>query len=110
MAFIIGQYGIGSLASYGKLIGACYLAAMLFILILALVVRWLAVVNLWKFLVYIKDELFLALGTASTEVVLPRIMVKLENAGCARTTTGLVVPTSYSFTLDSATRALCVCL
>ena len=78
MAFIIGQYGIGSLASYGKLIGACYLAAVLFILILALVVRWLAGVNLWKFLVYIKDELFLALGTASTEVVLPRIMVKLD--------------------------------
>src|SRR6476646_10458877 len=103
MAFIIGQYGIGSLASYGKLIGACYLAAMLFILILALVVRWLAGVNLWKFLVYIKDELFLALGTASTEVVLPRIMVKLTDAGCARTVTGLVVPTGYSFNLDAAT-------
>jgi aerobic C4-dicarboxylate transport protein len=109
MAFIIGQYGIGSLASYGKLIGACYLAAMLFILILALVVRWLAGVNLWKFLVYIKDELFLALGTASTEVVLPRIMVKLTDAGCARTVTGLVVPTGYSFNLDGATLYLSIC-
>ncbi|MEN4474903.1 C4-dicarboxylate transporter DctA [Mycolicibacterium cosmeticum] len=110
MAYIIGQYGIGSLASYGKLIAACYLAAVLFILILALIVRVFAGVNLWKFVVYIKDELFLALGTASTEVVLPRIMAKLANAGCSRTTTGLVVPTGYSFNLDGATLYLSICV
>ncbi|GAS94032.1 C4-dicarboxylate transporter [Mycolicibacterium canariasense] len=110
MAYIIGQYGIGSLASYGKLIAACYLAAVLFILILALIVKVFAGVNLWKFVVYIKDELFLALGTASTEVVLPRIMAKLANAGCSRTTTGLVVPTGYSFNLDGATLYLSICV
>jgi len=110
MAYIIGQYGIGSLASYGKLIGACYLAAVLFILVLAGIVKYFAGVNLWKFIVFIKDELFLALGTASTEVVLPRIMVKLEQAGCSRTTTGLVVPTGYSFNLDGATLYLSICL
>ena len=100
MAYIVGQYGISSLGSYGKLIACCYLAAVLFILVLAAVARYFAGVNLWKFLRYIKDELFLALGTASTEVVLPRIMVKLTEAGCSRTTTGLVVPTGYSFNLD----------
>ena len=110
MAYIIGQYGIDSLASYGKLIAACYIAAILFILVLAGIVKYFAGVNLWKFLVYIKDELFLALGTASTEVVLPRIMVKVENAGCSRTTTGLVVPTGYSFNLDGATLYLSICL
>ncbi len=110
MAYIIGQYGIGSLASYGKLIGACYLAAILFILILAAVAWVFAGVNLWKFLVYIKDEFFLALGTASTEVVLPRIMTKLTHAGCSRTTTGLVVPTGYSFNLDGATLYLSICV
>lgn len=110
MAYIIGQYGIGSLASYGKLIAACYLAAVLFILVLAVIARVFAGVNLWKFVVYIKDELFLALGTASTEVVLPRIMAKLANAGCSRTTTGLVVPTGYSFNLDGATLYLSICV
>ncbi|GGK32791.1 putative sodium:dicarboxylate symporter [Nocardia camponoti] len=109
MAYIIGQYGIGSLASYGKLIAACYLAALLFILILAAIAWFLAGVNLWKFLVYVKDEFFLALGTASTEVVLPRIMTKLNNAGCSPTTTGLVVPTGYSFNLDGATLYLSIC-
>jgi len=110
MAYIIGQYGIGSLASYGKLIAACYLAAILFILILAAIAWIFAGVNLWKFLVYIKDEFFLALGTASTEVVLPRIMTKLTHAGCSRTTTGLVVPTGYSFNLDGATLYLSICV
>lgn len=109
MAYIIGQYGIGSLGSYAALIACCYAAALLFILVLGAVVRVFAGVNLWKFVVYIKDELFLALGTASTEVVLPRIMVKLTNAGCSRATTGLVIPTGYSFNLDGATLYLSIC-
>lgn len=110
MAYIIGQYGISSLGNYGLLIVCCYLAAVLFIGVLA-VASWLfAGVNLWKFVRYIKDELFLALGTASTEVVLPRIMVKLTNAGASRATTGLVIPTGYSFNLDGATLYLAICV
>jgi aerobic C4-dicarboxylate transport protein len=108
MAYIIGQYGIGSLGSYAKLIAACYVAAVLFILVLGAIVAVLAGVNLWKFVVYVKDELFLALGTASTEVVLPRIMLKLIHTGCSRATTGLVVPTGYSFNLDGATLYLSI--
>ena len=110
MAYIIGQYGISSLGSYAKLIAACYLGAAFFILVLAAIAWFLAGVNLWQFVVYIKDELFLALGTASTEVVLPRIMVKLVDTGCSRTTTGLVVPTGYSFNLDGATLYLSICV
>jgi aerobic C4-dicarboxylate transport protein len=109
MAYIIGQYGLASLGSYAKLIACCYLAAALFLVILAVIVRVFAGVNPWKLLVYVKDELFLALGTASTEVVLPRIITKLTNAGCSRATTGLVVPTGYSFNLDGATLYLSIC-
>ena len=98
-------------ASYGKLIAACYLAARRCSSWSSpAIVKFFAGVNLWKFLVYIKDELFLALGTASTEVVLPRIMDKLIYAGCSRTTTGLVVPTGYSFNLDGATLYLSICV
>ncbi|WP_327121714.1 C4-dicarboxylate transporter DctA [Nocardia sp. NBC_01730] len=110
MAYIVGQYGLSSLGSYGKLIACCYGAAMLFLLVLAVVARVFAGVNLWKFVRYIKDELFLALGTASTEVVLPRIMIKLTEAGCSRATTGLVIPTGYSFNLDGATLYLSICV
>jgi hypothetical protein len=70
------------------LIACCYLAAVLFIGVLAAISWFFAGIHLWMFLRYIKDEMFLALGTASAEVVLPRIMVKLTNAGCSRATTG----------------------
>lgn len=108
MAYIIGQYGLASLGSYAKLIACCYVAAALFILVLAVILKVFTGVSLWKLFRYIKDEFFLALGTASTEVVLPRIITKLTNAGCSRATTGLVVPTGYSFNLDGATLYLSV--
>ena len=40
------------------------------------------------------------LGTSSSESVLPRIMAKLEQLGCARRVVALVVPTGYSMNLD----------
>jgi len=109
MAFIIGQYGIESLATFGKLIGACYLAAVLFALILAAIAKFYVGLNLFKFLKYTREEFALALGTASTESVMPRIMNKLQNAGNSPASTGLVVPTGYSFNLDGATIYLSIC-
>jgi aerobic C4-dicarboxylate transport protein len=109
MAFIIGQYGIESLGVFGKLILCCYLAAALFTLILAAIARFYVGMNLFKFIRYAKAEFMLALGTASTESVLPRIMTKLVNAGNSRAATGLVVPTGYSFNLDGATIYLAIC-
>jgi aerobic C4-dicarboxylate transport protein len=40
------------------------------------------------------------LGTASSEAVLPQLMLKLEQLGCSRRVVGLVVPLGYSFNLD----------
>lgn len=110
MGFIIGQYGIETLGTYAKLILACYAAAILFIGILFLVAWIFARVPLWQFIKYTREEFLLALGTASTESVMPRIMTKLTNAGCSRATTGLVVPTGYSFNLDGAAIYLSISL
>ncbi|UUX58938.1 cation:dicarboxylate symporter family transporter [Glutamicibacter halophytocola] len=110
MGFIIGQYGIETLGTYAKLILACYTAALLFIGILFLVAWIFARVPLWQFIKYTREEFLLALGTASTESVMPRIMTKLTNAGCSRATTGLVVPTGYSFNLDGAAIYLSISL
>jgi aerobic C4-dicarboxylate transport protein len=109
MAFIIGQYGLSTLGTYAKLIAACYGAAVLFTLVLAAISRFYAGVSMWKFLRYAREEFLLALGTASTESVMPRIMGKLTDAGCSRAATGLVVPTGYSFNLDGATIYLSIC-
>ena len=110
MAFIIGQYGLGSLSTYALLIAACYGAAIVFIGLLFVVAWVYPRVPLWQFIKYSREEFLLALGTASTESVLPRIMTKLTNAGCSRATTGLVVPTGYSFNLDGAALYLSISL
>lgn len=110
MGFIIGQYGIETLGTFGMLILACYAAGIVFIGLLFIVAWAFAGVNLWKFIRYIKDEMLIALGTASTEAVMPRIMTKLTNAGCSRATTGLVIPTGYSFNLDGAAIYLSISL
>jgi aerobic C4-dicarboxylate transport protein len=57
-------------------------------------------ISLWKFLKYIREEILIALGTSSSETVLPRMIVKMERLGCSKSVVGLVIPAGYSFNLD----------
>ncbi|QNP59201.1 dicarboxylate/amino acid:cation symporter [Paenacidovorax monticola] len=100
MAFTIGKYGLGSLLSLGKLMGAFYLTCLLFIFGVLGTIARLHGFSIWKFIKYIKEELLIVLGTSSSESVLPRMMEKMENLGAKKTTVGLVIPTGYSFNLD----------
>ena len=100
MAFTIGKYGVGSLFSLGKLMGAFYLTCLIFIFVVLGTIAKLHGFSIWKFIKYIKDELLIVLGTSSSESVLPRMMEKMENLGAKKTTVGLVIPTGYSFNLD----------
>ncbi len=100
MAFTIGKYGIASLLPLAKLMGSFYLTCLLFIfVVLGLIARW-AGFGILKFILYIKEELLIVLGTSSSESVLPRMMVKMEKLGCSKPVVGLVIPTGYSFNLD----------
>ena len=100
MAFTIGKYGIGSLASLAKLMGTFYLTCVIFVFgVLGLIARFNGF-SIWKFVRYIKEELLIVLGTSSSESVLPRMMAKMENLGVRKSTVGLVIPTGYSFNLD----------
>ena len=100
MAFTIGKYGLGSLFSLGKLMGAFYLTCLLFIFVVLGLIARLHGFSIWKFIKYIKEELLIVLGTSSSESVLPRMMEKMENLGAKKSTVGLVIPTGYSFNLD----------
>ncbi len=100
MAFTIGEYGIDTLFSLGKLMAGVYLTCLLFVfVVLGSIARW-AGFSLWKLLKYIKEEILIVLGTSSSETVLPRMMAKFEHLGCAKPVVGLVIPTGYSFNLD----------
>lgn len=100
MAYTIGNFGLGSLISLGKLMAAVYITMFLFIVIVLGAIAKYYGFNIFKFLGYIKSELILVLGTSSSESALPAIMRRLENYGCSKQVVGLVVPTGYSFNLD----------
>lgn len=100
MAYTIGKFGIQSLYSLGKLMGSVYLTMLVFILLVLGVIARMYGFRIVQFIRYIKEEIFLVLGTSSSESALPRLMEKLEKYGCSKTVVGLVVPTGYSFNLD----------
>ena len=100
MAFTVGKYGIGTLASLGWLLAGVYITCLLFVLLVLGAVARFSGFSLWKFLRYIRAELLLVLGTSSSESALPRLIERLEELGCERSVVGLVVPTGYSFNLD----------
>ncbi|MBN8940330.1 MAG: dicarboxylate/amino acid:cation symporter [Rhizobiales bacterium] len=100
MAFTVGKFGTATLANLFEIMVAVYAACILFIFVVLNAVAWLSGFSLWRFIRYIRQELMLVLGTSSSEAALPRLMEKLEKAGCAKPVVGLVVPTGYSFNLD----------
>jgi aerobic C4-dicarboxylate transport protein len=100
MAFTVGRYGVGSLLSLGKLMIAVYVTCALFVFLVLGAISRLAGLSLWKLLRYIREEILIVAGTASSETVLPRIMEKMERLGCRKPVVGLVIPTGYSFNLD----------
>jgi aerobic C4-dicarboxylate transport protein len=100
MAFTIGKYGFASLMQLGKLMGSFYLTCLLFIFGALGIVARVHGFNILRFLNYIREELFIVLGTSSSESVLPRIIAKLEKLGVSKQVVGLVVPAGYSFNLD----------
>ncbi|WP_199181110.1 dicarboxylate/amino acid:cation symporter [Chromobacterium alticapitis] len=100
MAFTIGKYGLGSLKQLGFLMACVYLTCFAFVFIVLGTIARFSGFSLWRFLLYIKEEILLVLGTSSSESALPGIMKKLENLGCAKPVVGMVVPTGYSFNLD----------
>ncbi len=104
MAYTIGEHGIDSLRQLGKLILCLYGACAVFILgVLWPICRFIGGISLWKLMKYIREEIFITLGTASSEAVLPRMLEKMEKLGARKEVVGFVIPAGYSFNLDGST-------
>jgi aerobic C4-dicarboxylate transport protein len=100
MAFAIGKFGTGALLSLGKLMACFYLTCILFILLVLGAIARLHGFSILRFIRYIRDELFIVLGTSSSETVLPRMLARMEALGVQKSAVGLIIPTGYSFNLD----------
>jgi aerobic C4-dicarboxylate transport protein len=100
IAFTVGKFGTASLLSLGELLLSFYLTCLIFVFgVLWPIAHWCGF-SLFKFIRYIWEELLIVFATTSSETVLPRMIAKLEDAGCEESVVGLVIPTGYSFNLD----------
>ena len=100
MAYVVGAHGVGSLQQLMYLMAGVYTTCILFIFGVLFVVCRFSGFSLWRYLCFIKEEILLVLGTSSSETALPRMMAKMEVAGCNRSVVGLTLPMGYSFNLD----------
>ncbi len=100
MAFTVGSNGVRSLTYLFDLIAGFYITAALFVVLVLGAIAWFSGFSIFRFLVFIKEELVLVLGTSSSETALPGMIEKMKRLGCAESTVGLVIPTGYSFNLD----------
>lgn len=100
MAFTIGKFGIDAIVNLAALVGTFYVTSAIFIIVVLGSVAALCRFSIFKLIVYLKEEILLVLGTSSSESALPKLMEKMEQAGCKRSVVGVVVPTGYSFNLD----------
>jgi len=100
IAFTTGKYGVSSLKQLGYLVAVFYLSCIVFVTVVLGVVMRLAGFSVFKLIRYLREELSIVLGTASSDAVLPQVMSKLEYMGIKDSTVGLVIPTGYSFNLD----------
>ncbi|MGF6649150.1 C4-dicarboxylate transporter DctA [Paraburkholderia sp. GAS82] len=100
IAFTTGTYGVASLEQLGLLVVVFYASCIVFVAVVLGVVMRLAGFSVFKLIRYLREEMSIVLGTASSDAVLPQVMRKLEWMGVKDSTVGLVIPTGYSFNLD----------
>ncbi len=100
IAATVGESGLTALAALLKMMGCVYATCLLFVSVVLTLLAYLNGFSMWKYLLYIKDEILLVLGTSSSESALPPIMAKMERVGCAQSVVGIVLPAGYSFNLD----------
>ena len=101
IAAVVGETGLDALKSLAVLMIGFYITCLLFVfVVLGLVLKLAAGVNILRLLRYLGREFLLILSTSSSESALPRLIAKMEHAGVDKATVGVVVPTGYSFNLD----------
>ena len=102
--------GLALIGWLANLVLMFYVGVAFFIFVVLGAVCRISGFSLWRFLKYIKDEIFIVLGTASSESALPRLLQKLEKFGCSKQSVGLVLPTGYAFNLDGTSIYMSLCV
>ena len=102
IAYSISVYGINTLLPLSKLVATVYLACIVFIVGILGIVSYLFKINLWDFLISIKEEIVLVLATSSSKTAFPMIFEKMESQGYNRKILRFIIPLGYNFNLAGA--------
>jgi len=100
MASAVGSYGGATILYLMKLVVLYWAGSVAFIVIVLGGILASCGVSIFSVLRMIREELLLVFGTASGEVAFPRLVQKLQQAGCDEMVVGFVLPAGYSFNLD----------
>jgi aerobic C4-dicarboxylate transport protein len=101
IAAVVGETGIDALKSLAIIMLGFYATCAVFVfVVLGLLLRLVAGINVFALLKYLGREFLLIISTSSSETALPRLIAKMEHAGVSQPVAGIVVPTGYSFNLD----------
>ncbi len=102
MAATVGSFGVGTLTQLLKLIVYFYATSALFVAVVLGAIAWWGGFSVWRLIRYLREELFVAFGTSSSESAMPQVMAKLERLGVSQSVVGLVIPAGYSLNLDGS--------
>ncbi|WP_292010243.1 cation:dicarboxylase symporter family transporter [Chryseobacterium sp.] len=109
IAYSISVYGINTLLPLSKVVASAYLANIVFIFGILGLVAYLFGINIWNFLISIKEEILLVVATSSSKTAFPMIFEKLEFQGYDREILRFVIPLGYNFNLAGACIYLSIC-
>ena len=108
IAVTVGQQGLGSIITLGKLVLTLYAALVVFIVFVLGAVIWVMKVPLMPFFRAVREPFTIAFATANSEAALPKAFELMEKLGVPRGIVGFVLPAGYSFNLDGSTLHLAV--
>lgn len=103
IAATVGENGLGVLKNYAKIIGALYLALLIFVALVLIIVCKIVKISFRNLFKAIQEPALLAFTTASSEAAFPKAMDIMERFGVPRDIVGFVMPTGYTFNLDGST-------
>ena len=101
LAYTVGSMGIATMLPLGKLLVTCYVALLIFTVVLA-VILFIARIPVGKFAAAIAEPAALGFATTSSEAALSLAMERMEEFGVPRWIVSFVIPTGYSFNMTGS--------
>jgi proton glutamate symport protein len=103
IASTVAKSGIDIMFSLLKLVGTLYGALIVFVICVLYPIALYFKVPIRRFIEHVSEPFTIALGTASSEAALPKVLENMQKLGVSKKVAAFVIPTGYSFNLDGTT-------